>query len=95
MNSAAGIVLIVGGAALAVAVGLGGRRRLPAPAVAAVLALAGAAMGAGALLVQERPVSVFEWLLAVSLCALATALNVRVLLGGFGPSAAREAPWSR
>ena len=71
-------------AAVALATALLGRTRLPASAVTAVLAACGAAVGWGAMLLQDDP-STGELVAAVALLAILFPAHVRIVLGPFGP----------
>ncbi|HEX9123025.1 MAG TPA: hypothetical protein VF984_06645 [Actinomycetota bacterium] len=80
MDTAAGIGLIAGGAAVGLFTASVLWHRLPATAGVAVAATSGAAVGAGALLV-ERGGGAGDWALAVGVLAVLTPVHLWVLLG--------------
>ena len=77
------------------AVGFGLRGRVPARVSIVLTALAGAALAAGALLVQPHA-SAGDWIVATVALAVLWPLHIRVVLGAFGLKDARllaeEAP---
>lgn len=76
-------ILVAGVAILAV---LARWRRTPGPAALVFLAVLGAAVGAGALLLQDDP-GVADWAVTLSALALAAPAHFRFMLGP--PGAAR------
>jgi len=84
VDDGAGIALIVAGAAAALLTAFVLRTRAPGPLVAAVLTLCGAALGAGALLVQGH-VSTTNWVLTLVLVGFLVPAHARLVFGPFGP----------
>lgn len=82
-----GAWLVAAAAAVALATSFALRTRLPAPAVTAVLAVCGAAVGWGAMLLQDDP-STGELVAAVVLLAILVPAHVRIVIGPFGPRTA-------
>jgi hypothetical protein len=80
MTTAAGIGLIAGGAAVGVLTALVLWHRVPAQVAVALVAASGAAVGAGALVVQ-RSAGPGDWVLAVGVLAVLAPVHVWVLLG--------------
>jgi hypothetical protein len=79
------MALIAAGAAGALLTALLLRTRLSAAAVLVLLVAFGACIGAGALIVQDRP-GLADWAVTVPLVALLLPAHVRILLGRFGPA---------
>lgn len=63
-------------------------RRLPERTALAIMGVCGAAIGAGALLVQDRA-SAGDWVLAVGVLAFVTPLHARLVFGRPGGSGDR------
>jgi hypothetical protein len=88
MHDGLGVALIAAGGVVAVATAFGVRTRAPAAAVLAILTLGGLAIGIGAVLVQDH-VSTTNTVLTIALATILIPAHVRVVLGPFGPAAAR------
>src|SRR4051794_20752622 len=86
MHDGVGIALIVDGAAVGLLFALPLRTRAPAALVGVILALCGAALGAGALLVQDHDVSTTNWVIVMVFMPVLAPAHVRVVLGRFGPA---------
>ncbi len=86
MTPGGGVALIAVGSAVWVATGLVLRRKLPASVALPASGAAGAAMGAGALLVQKDP-GVGEFVLTMGVLAVLAPLNWRLLRGPSGGDA--------
>jgi hypothetical protein len=71
------------------------RRRLGAPVVVALLAASGAAVAAGALLLQTRGAGPVEWAVAVGFLSFVAPAHARIVFGPFGPGAPQTRPWAR
>ncbi len=78
--------MILLGLALGIAAATGLRTRLPRIAVIALLAASGAAIGAGALLVQGRA-SGAEWALTLAVLGAMTPFQARLVFGRLGETA--------
>lgn len=85
MNDGVGVALIVSGCILGLLTLFGLWRRLPVPAAFALLAASGAAVGAGALLVQEGA-GPGDWALTLSVLGALTPLHGRLVFGRPGRS---------
>ena len=85
-DSAPGVALIAGGGAVAVLVTAFLRGRAPGLVVAGILTACGAALGAGALLVQDH-VSTTNWAVTEVMIAFLVPAHVRIVLGPLGPPA--------
>jgi len=83
VSAATGWALSVAGAGTVTATAFGLRTRLPAALVASILALAGAAVGAGALLLQAHA-SVADWVFTLAVLGILAPVHVRVVGGRFG-----------
>ena len=84
MDRGPGIVLIVAGSAVALAAAFTLRRRLPGAAVAAIVAVAGAAIGAGALLVQPHA-SPADWAVTIPIMVVLLPVHARIVFGPLRP----------
>ena len=78
-----GVALIVAGAGLLVLVGFVLRPRVARPAGMVLAAAAGAALGAGALLVQDHATAA-DWAVVMGATVLLTPAHVRLVFGPFG-----------
>jgi hypothetical protein len=85
MNDGAGVTLIVAGSVLGLLTLFVLWRRLPEPAAFLLLAASGAAIGAGALLVQERA-GRGDWALTLLVLGALTPLHGRLVFGRPGRS---------
>jgi hypothetical protein len=83
VHSVLGVGLVAGGTVVSVAVGFGLRGRAPARVSIGLAALAGAALAAGALLVQ-RHASAGDWIVATLALAVLWPVHIRVVLGPYG-----------
>jgi hypothetical protein len=81
-----GAWIVAGSALMAVVTAFPLRTRLPGAGVAVILIAAGAGIGWGGMLLQQDPTTV-EFVVGVTVMALLVPLHVRIVLGGFGPSA--------
>jgi hypothetical protein len=80
VNDGAGVTLIVAGSVLGVITLFVLWRRLPVPAAFVLLAASGAAIGAGALLVQQGA-GPGDWALTLTVLGLLTPLHGRLVFG--------------
>lgn len=85
MNTGVGVALIVAGSILGLSTLFGLWRLLPGPAALVLLAAAGAAIGAGALLVQEAA-GTGDWALTLLVLGGLTPLHGRLVFGPPGRS---------
>ena len=85
MHTGLGIALIVGAVIALLAMGFGLRRRLPRAVGIALAVAAGAALGAGALLVQDHA-SAADWAIVVPVMAFLAPAHVHIVFGPFGRS---------
>ncbi len=85
MGDGTGVLLIVAGAAVTVATGLWLRTAVPAAVVFVLVAAGSAAVGAGALVVQDRVLTA-DWIAVPAAMALLGPAHVRIVLGRFGPA---------
>jgi len=85
MNAGAGVALIVAGSVLGLFTLFVLWRRLSLPVAFALLAASGAAIGAGALLVQDR-VGPGDWALTLFVLGVLTPLHGRLVFGRPGRS---------
>lgn len=88
MRMTAGASLIAAGTALGLLAVFVLWRRLPEWAAIGIMSACGAAIGAGALLVQDRA-SAGDWVLAVGALAVLTPLHARLVFGRPGGSGDR------
>jgi len=79
-----GIALICAASALLLGVALGLRPRAPAAVGLLLSGLGGAALAAGALLVQPHA-SAADWVVAVGAMIVLAPTHIRIVLGPFGP----------
>ena len=84
MDTALGAALIASSCAELLVVAFVLRPRIPALPSMALAAIGGAALAAGALLVQ-RHASAGDWAVAVPAMAFLAPAHIRVVLGPFGP----------
>lgn len=84
MHDGTGIALLISGGAVALLSAFVLRTRAPAAVVALILVACGAALGVGAMLVQDR-VSTTNWIVGVAALTVLVPAHVRVVLGPFGP----------
>ena len=84
MGDGTGVLLIVAGVAVSVAVGLWVRTVALAPVVFVLAAVGGAAVGLGALVVQDRVLAA-DWVVVTAAMALLGPAHIRIVLGRFGP----------
>lgn len=91
MNVGAGTGLIVGGVSLALLVVFAMWRRPPPPLTFGLLAAAGAAVGAGALLVQDHA-GRGDWLITVGVLGVLAPVHARVVFGYPGRRVVAEEP---
>lgn len=85
MNAGAGVALIVAGSVLGLLTLFVLWRRLSLPVAFVLLAASGAAIGAGALLVQDRAVP-GDWALTLFVLGVLTPLHGRLVFGRPGRS---------
>lgn len=85
MNVGAGVVLIAVGALLGCSVVFGLWHRLRVPIAFGLKALSGAAIGAGALLVQDDA-DAASWTVTIVALVVLTPLHARLVFGPPGPS---------
>ena len=83
MYETLGIALICAASALLLGVALGLRPRAPAAVGLLLSGLGGAALGAGALLVQPHA-SAADWVVAVGAMIVLAPTHIRIVLGPFG-----------
>lgn len=83
-DQAVGLAAILGGSALGLLGAFVFRTRFPGAAVMGLLAAAGAAVGVGAMLVQD-PAGAANWVITVGGLAAMVPFHVRVALGPLGP----------
>jgi hypothetical protein len=80
MNAGAGIAFIAAGSVLGILTSFVMWRRLPGPVGVVLLAVSGAAIGAGALLVQEEA-GPGDWALTLFVLGVLTPLHGRLVFG--------------
>jgi hypothetical protein len=80
MNEPLGVALILAGTAVAALAAFAGRRAMRVAAVVA-LAVAGVAVGAGALLVQDRHIDLVNWAATLSLAGIFLPVHAWIALG--------------
>jgi hypothetical protein len=80
MNEPLGVALILAGTAVAAVAAFARRRAMRVAAVVA-LAVGGAAVGAGALLVQHRHVNSVNWAATLTLAAIFVPVHAWIALG--------------
>lgn len=91
MHEGTGIGLIAGGVLLALLCVFGLWHRVPAVLALGLVGVAGAAVGAGALLVQEHAAS-SDWAITLAALGALTPVHMRLVFGRPGRSVVAEPP---